>query len=148
MGTKVRATATTENPFFLGIAYKNQANNIKKYIFSLKIIAICTFFTRFEQVLLAEETAKKQLCKNCFAMENLALIRSYEILADLLAGSRVYRDPTLTFPALCRMAGADPRLMQALLEAELGLGGEALLEALRRTDPSVLSRKSYPCEKK
>ena len=81
-------------------------------------------------------------------MENDALTRSYATLAALLLEDRVHFNPSLGFGEICRLAGADPRKMERLLTAELGLDGEGLLAALRTSDYTGLARNCKPLPKK
>ena len=66
---------------------------------------------------------------------------NYALLERLVDEERIYLDPSYTFGRVCRLLGARREEMDALLTAELGLGGEALFKALRAAFPERLERK-------
>ena len=66
---------------------------------------------------------------------------NYALLERLVDEERIYLDPAFPFGRVCRLLGVRREEMDALLMAELGLGGEALFEALRAAFPERLERK-------
>ena len=69
------------------------------------------------------------------------LEENYELLGQLVDVEKIYLDPSVPFERVCRMLGAPRADMDALLERELGLGGQELFVALRTALPERLERK-------
>ena len=65
----------------------------------------------------------------------------YERFCALLLEDRIYLDPSVTFPLICRWLSADARALDARLREEAGIGGRDLLATLRRREPERLLRK-------
>ena len=66
---------------------------------------------------------------------------SFNRFCRLLLRGEVLSDLFLGFRELCRLLSLPPRPLERRLRAEFGLGGEALMEALRQ------SRAQKKCEK-
>ena len=63
------------------------------------------------------------------------------MLEQLVCQEKVYLNPAVSFGMLCRWIGVDRCVMDATLERELGMDGDAMLLHLRRSEPARLSRK-------
>ena len=66
---------------------------------------------------------------------------NYALLERLVDEERIYLDPSFTFGRVCRLLGVSHREMDAMLERELGLGGQEMFDALRAAFPGRLERK-------
>ena len=66
---------------------------------------------------------------------------NYALLERLVDEERIYLDPSFPFGRVCRLLGVRREEMDELLTAELGLGGDALFEALRAAFPERLESK-------
>ena len=76
--------------------------------------------------------------------DKTALLGQYEKLADMLLNDKVHMDGTLGFPEICSWLGADPDSLDALVQEELGMPGDALLRALREGERLDIRRKYSP----
>ena len=63
---------------------------------------------------------------------------NYALLGQLVCEERIYLDPRYDFGSVCRLLGAGRREMDARLESELGLDGDALFAELRASFPALL----------
>ena len=98
-------------------------------------------FFRAEGLFIWRQNPRFATDKNDRTMENDAI---FERLCDLLAEEKVYLDPGVTFPLLCRWLGADVRAMDRRLREEVGMGGRRLMRTLRRSETGRLFAKYGP----
>lgn len=67
------------------------------------------------------------------------LINKYSLFADLLEKGKIYLDPEVDFPEVCRRLEVASRDMDDLLQEELGMTGDEVLSAYRRIAVDAVS---------
>lgn len=65
----------------------------------------------------------------------------YEAFGRLLLEDKVYLDPDVTFPRICKWLGADEKQLGGMIESELGVSGASLIRTYRAQEPARLREK-------
>ena len=74
-------------------------------------------------------------------MKKASIEEQYEVFGRLLIEDRIYVDPNVTFPMICRWLGADEKELDEKILSELGVNGRTLLRTYRAQEPARLREK-------